>query len=147
MPEYFVEQNTIIRNKRLIATKFNKFFANIGSNLSENVPQSENNYNHYLNAPNRHSFFLDPVTPPDIIKFTNNIKTKNSFDHNNISTKLMKSTINNIVHPLTHIIHLSLSNGIDPESHENSQGNTNIQKWRKNSIYQLSTHQHPTCLL
>ena len=66
LPEEFVHQNTIIKNKQQITFKFNQFFTNIGNKLSDNVPQSTNRYTHYLRTPNEHSFFLDPVTPPDV---------------------------------------------------------------------------------
>ena len=116
MPEEFVHKNITIKNKTQIATKFNQFFANIGSELSENVPLSNNRYTHYLKNPNGNSFFLDPVTQFDLINATNKIKTKNSLDQNNLSSKLMKSTIYNIANPLTHIINLSLSNGVVPSA-------------------------------
>ena len=114
MPEEFVHQNITIKNKKQIATKFNQLFANIGSELSENVPLSNHRYTHYLKNRNSHSLFLDPVTQFDLINATNKIKTKNSLDKNNLSSKLMKSTIYHIANPLTHIMNLSLSMGWCP---------------------------------
>jgi len=116
LPEEFVHQNTTIKNTKQIAFKFNQFFANIGSKLSESVPHSTNRYTDYLRTPNEHNLFLDPVTPPEIFHVMNQIKTKNSRDHNKLSTKLMQSTMNHTVNPLTHIINLSLSNGVVPNS-------------------------------
>ena len=53
--------------------------------------------------------FMDPVTPIDVYTATSKIKTKTSKDHDGISTKLVKGSIDNIYIPLTHIINLSLS--------------------------------------
>ena len=86
----------------------------LGSELSENVPLSNHRYTHYLKNRNSYSLFLDPVTQLDLINATNKIKTKNSLDKNNLSSKLMKSTIYNIANPLTHIMNMSLSNGVVP---------------------------------
>ena len=60
MPEEFVHQNITIKNKTQIATKFNQFFANLGSELSENVPLSNNRYTHYLKNPNGSSYTVRP---------------------------------------------------------------------------------------
>ena len=54
---------------------------------------------------NMQSFFLGPVAPSDV---------KLSSGHDNISTKLMKDTLNYIIEPITHIINPSLCTGIIP---------------------------------
>ena len=114
LPTCFKHNNTTIRNVTEIANKFNIFFATIGSEISESVPPTRHNFTHYLQQPNQHSIFLDPVTPCDIQNVINKVKCKSSVDHNNISTKLMKLSAENIIIPLTHIINLSLCNGIVP---------------------------------
>ena len=59
---------------------------------------------------------MDPVTPIDVYTATSKIKTKTSKDHDGISTKLVKGSIDNIYIPLTHIINLSLSTGTVPQN-------------------------------
>ena len=60
------------------------------------------------------SFFLGPVTPSDVSDSAKKLKSKLSSGHDNISTKLMKDTLNYIIEPITHIINQSLCTGIVP---------------------------------
>jgi hypothetical protein len=90
------------------------FFATIGSEIHANVPPTPITFTDYLPQPNQHTIFLDPVTPNDVINTISKIKSKNSLDHNNFSTKLLKLSADNVVIPLTHVINLSLLNGIVP---------------------------------
>ena len=58
---------------------------------------------------------MDPTTPSNIIDAASKIKPKNSLDVNNISTKMVKYTINDIATPMSHIINLTFSTGIIPD--------------------------------
>ncbi len=63
-----------------------------------------------------HSFFLGPVVASDVLTSTKKLKPKLSSGHDNISNKLMKETIDNILEPITHIINQSISTGIVPDA-------------------------------
>ena len=56
-----------------------------------------------------------PTDHGEIIKITNKLKMKSSQGFDNISTKLLKFTIDEILIPLTHIINLSMQSGTVPE--------------------------------
>jgi hypothetical protein len=114
LPEYFKLNNAIIKDKNDIVKNFNTYFANIGKDISEKIPNSPNNFTHYLTQANQQSFYFDPILPHNILEITSKIKSKQSFDHNNMSTKLLKASIEKVVTPITHIINLSLSTGIVP---------------------------------
>ena len=62
-----------------------------------------------------HNFFFISTDPGEILKITNKLKMKSSQGFDNISTKLLKSTIDEILIPLTHIINLSMQSGTVPE--------------------------------
>ena len=64
--------------------------------------------------PSNRSFFLGPVAPSYVLSYAHKIKNKISSGHDDISSKLMKITINIIIEPLTHIINQSLKTGIVP---------------------------------
>ena len=64
--------------------------------------------------PSNRSFFLGPVAPSDVLSYAHKIQNKISSGHDDISSKLMKITINIIIEPLTHIINQSLKTGIVP---------------------------------
>ena len=116
LPEIFINNNMVLKNKKVIADSFNKYFATIGTQLNDSVPPSMHSFTHYLTRGNAHSLFFDPVTEYDTISAAASIKSKTSRDHDNISTKVMKSSIMNIIEPLTYIINLSLSTGIVPNN-------------------------------
>ena len=59
--------------------------------------------------------FLEPIETIHIIEATNKLKPKLSTGHDDISTKLLKETIDNIKLPITHIINISFSTGIFPD--------------------------------
>ena len=58
--------------------------------------------------------FLEPVEPSHIFEIVNKLKPKTSCGHNQISSKMIKDTNQNIAIPLSHIINRSLSTGIVP---------------------------------
>ena len=60
--------------------------------------------------------FLDPTTPVELWQTTTKLKRKTTQGHDQISTNLMKESIDYILFPLTHIINKSLTSGIVPIS-------------------------------
>ena len=115
LPEYFTINNTKTTNKRHISESFNSFFANIGNDVKNSVPQSQKSYSHYLNQRQEQSFFFDPVDPNAIIFILSKLKPKTSRGHDGISMKLIKESIDHIIFPLTHIINQSMSTGLVPK--------------------------------
>ena len=115
LPEYFTINNTKTTNKRNISESFNSFFANIGNDVKNSVPQSQKSYSHYLNHRQEQSFFFDPVDPNDIISILSKLKHKTSRGHDGMSMKLIKESIDHIIFPLTHIINQSMSTGLVPK--------------------------------
>ena len=79
------------------------------------MPLSNHNYSEYLGNKNDLSFYVDPTAASHITDAASKIKPKNSLDVNNISTKMMKYTINDIATPMSHIINLTFSTGIIPD--------------------------------
>ena len=55
------------------------------------------------------------MVPSDITNTAHKLQSKSSFGHDEISTKLLKQTINNITLPITHIINRSFITGIVPD--------------------------------
>ena len=116
LPDQFKHNNKVLTNPKTIANAFNSFFANIGNELGNNVTPTDQIYTNYLPRPNDKSLFFDPVNVSDVLEIASKIKTKTSCDNNNISTKLLKTSIHNTAVPLTHITNLSLSTGVFPQN-------------------------------
>ena len=102
-----------VQDKNEIVNKFNTFFA-IGKDISNTVTPANNHYSHYMHQRHSRSMFLDPVTPTDILKTITKLKPKTSLGHDNISSKLVKNSIDHIILPLTHTINQSFATGIVP---------------------------------
>jgi hypothetical protein len=116
LPEYFIHKNRKITNGKQIAQNFNKFFSDIGRDISSKVPPSESHYTNYLGVPHNHTMFLDPVTPSNIINIASKLKPKMSKGHDGISSKLMRESIYYVAIPLAHIINQSLTTGTVPRN-------------------------------
>ena len=109
-PQTFKIENEQITDQVKIAESFNKYL----HKTSENVPKSNKHYSEYLTNPITNIMFLEPVEPSNIFEIVNKLKPKTSCGHDQISSKMIKDTIQNIAIPLSHIINRSLSTGIVP---------------------------------
>lgn len=103
-----------INSKESMASHFNQYFATVGSNINNSVPDTNSTYLDFLPGNVRDSFFLNAVTNLDIVNTSKHIKSKNSTGHDDISSKLLKETIREVAGPLAHIFNLSVSQGIVP---------------------------------
>ena len=55
-----------LNDPKSMADAFNNFFANIGNNLTKNIPSVNKSPFQYLTAPSHDSFFLFPTTTVEI---------------------------------------------------------------------------------
>ena len=62
----------------------------------------------------KNSMYLEPIESQVVLEATIKLKTKLSSGHDNISTKLIKETINQTLQPITHIINKSFETGVVP---------------------------------
>ena len=97
LPSTFVIDNNKISNPQVIAEEFNTFFSKIGQSVSDNVPNSQSHYADHLKGQFPDNFNLIPVDPVEILKTAKQMKPKTSQGHDNISTKLLKETIDLIL--------------------------------------------------
>ena len=114
LPHEFKINNTTISDKQSVANSFNEYFSKIGHETSNNVPSSQHSYSDFMPAPLPQTMFFDPIDIHCITETTNKLKCKTSSGHDEISTKLLKQTIQQISIPMTHIINQSLHTGIVP---------------------------------
>ena len=116
LPSEFVADNLVITHPCKIANAFNAFFAKIGNNTSETVPLPQHNFSYYLNKDTSSpvTFFMEPVLPEDLINVCKSLKPKTSMGHDNISSKILKLSIEHTAVPLAHIFNLSFKSGIVP---------------------------------
>ena len=115
IPQMMKINNEQVSENTQIADSFNKYFASIGATTGQNVPISKSTYTDFLQKPIANSMYIEPVESYQVIEVVKKLKPKNSSGHDEISTKLVNNTISNIILPLTHIINISLQNGIVPD--------------------------------
>ena len=82
---------------------------------SQNVPHSDKNFQDFMPESIIHSMFIESVEQSEVYAIANKLKSKLSHGHDDISTKLLKNTITNILQPITHIINLSFNTGVVPQ--------------------------------
>lgn len=115
-PNFFRINNNNISDKKVIADSFNNFFSTIGKITSKAIPKSKKHYSNYLTNPHKNSMFLEPISASDVLEVVRKMKSKNSSGHDEISTNLVKQSVQNIIIPLTHMINTSLTHGIFPKN-------------------------------
>ena len=78
-----------------IANGFNKFYINIGPNLTAQIPSSLKSPASYMEAPNLSSVFLNPVTYEEIYSIIRSLKNSGA-GRDSISTKVVNVTYYNM---------------------------------------------------
>ena len=112
-PEYFVINGKDVSNNLQIANGFNKYFVNIGPNLSKAIPKSPKSPVSYMNENNPHTIFLKPVVEDEVVNIIKCLK-ESSAGWDNICPAIVKSTYLSFIKPLTHVLNLSITEGLFP---------------------------------
>ena len=94
------------------ANKFNKHFANVGSELASQIPQVSRDANQ--NKISESTFDFTSVTEDEVLKTLMRMKNKKSVGLDGISLHILKLSTPVIVPPLTHLFNKSLSEGLFP---------------------------------
>ena len=84
--------NEIITDQKQIVNTLNKYFIEIGENLSAKLGIPANTIDHYLNNPNKDNFYINPTTPEEVLKLINNPDPIKPTDIYNISPKLVRDS-------------------------------------------------------
>ena len=108
----FSINNRTVTDKGLISEAFNKYFVNVSTHLSKNIPiVSESPYAHIVR--NNTSIFLKPTDSKEVESIVNGLKTS-SPGYDDLSPKIIKMTCNNYVDELVYTFNLSLTQGVFP---------------------------------
>lgn len=92
-----------------ISAAFNEHFISLGNSESN----SRDSYKKYLNQPPTFSMYMAPTNTSEVITHLKSLKSDTpGFD--DISPKVLKLTYESLASPLTHLINLSLKQGIFP---------------------------------
>ena len=113
---------SIINDPKIVANTFNKFFTNIGSEISDTVPPSSQEPSDNIPKPNNEiNFDIGYTGQAHVIDIIKSLPLKSSTDLMGISSKLLKSVAYEISIPLSYIFQLSLEQGIFPKNLKTSR--------------------------
>lgn len=114
-PNKITINNSKITDPINIANSFNKYFASIGPNLSEIIPNVNCSIHDYLGEQQIQSVFLIPTTPDEIereIDGLNASKATGPFSNPIRLLKILKLLLSK---PLSHLFNISFSSGLVPD--------------------------------
>ena len=107
----FDYNNKIISDDTEIANAFNNFFASIGTELASKITSTLNPMTYISNIEKR--IFVPDVTENDVWNVIAQLKNSSAgWDH--FPAIVAKQCINGYITPLTHVINLSLIQGVFP---------------------------------
>ena len=139
----FIYENYVIRDTDEIANHFNDYFINITCTLSQQI-QPTYLFNNYLNNNSMLRFKFQPVDQNHISQLIDKLKNKASYgQHDNISTKLIKSAKKVFTKPLTLLVNQMLNSGQFPTELKISL----VKPLFKNGDPALFTNYRPISLL
>ena len=112
-PLAFFKDAHLITNPKLVADHMNNHFCNIGFSLGlDQSPPSSTTNNHHNELPN--SFALFPITETEVVNAIIKLKPNKSPGYDDITSELLKLTINYISKVLQHIFNALFETGIFP---------------------------------
>ena len=113
LPKISINGN-LVDDPQLIANSFNNFFANIGTALDKKIPNSTTSPLHFIPKNYTLNLFLHPTTEQEINGIVKNLKNcAVGWDH--LPASIFKDNKTHISKMLTHIVNLSLEQGIFPK--------------------------------
>lgn len=107
------EQGYKVTNKEEIASTLNKYYCEVGKNLSKNINKPTTQPKQFERNPK--SIFLLPTNAEEICKIIKELKDKGGGE-DRINAKILKTIDTYIALPLAHIINLSIENSIWPDA-------------------------------
>ena len=85
------DDNKFISDQKIIANKFNNYFANVGSNIDKQIPKTIGDFRSYLyNIKCSKSFFLYATGPLEIDKIIETLNINKSTGTNSIHVYILK---------------------------------------------------------
>lgn len=104
-------------NPKEIVQFVNEYFSNVGSNLAKKIikpPCTSNENNNAL--PNNITFKLNKVTADEIISIIDSMKPTLTSGSDGISMRIIKSTQDELLQPLLHLVNRCIEDGIFPST-------------------------------
>ena len=106
-----------MEDSNVIVEEFNNYFCNIGPNFQKAIPTSQKTFFDFCLSLYLGKFIFSAYTnEEELLDIVRSLKTKKSPGFDYIKNDLIKHVITGILKPLTHILNLSMSNGVVPRN-------------------------------
>ena len=110
----------VFNGKVEVAEAFGNFFCKIGRDISAGINASNVHPNTFLEGSHLHSALFNPASENEIIEIIAGMRNS-SAGHDLIRPQLIKDNFVSLVSPITHIVNLSIAQGIVPEQFKIAQ--------------------------
>ena len=107
MPDFFKENDQIIKEYLEIANGFNNFFSQVGTTLASEIENADTSFKAFLSESNPVNFEFSRISETDILKTCDNLKPKLSSGVDFISNKLLKHIAPFIIYQITTLVNQS----------------------------------------
>ena len=112
--QQFLINESVEKDPSKIAESFNEYFVGIGPKLAEQIPPTAVDPAANIERRIRDSIFLEPTDDAEVSSLIRSLKDS-SPGWDDISSKVCRSSVAVFVTPLTHVLNLSLSQGVVPK--------------------------------
>ena len=112
-PAYFRYNNSILKDKEVIAERFNDFFVNVGPQLARKIQTCNKSPLDYMHNKVMDSFYISPSTEDEVSKTILNLKNS-SAGWDGFHASAIKKVSTSIAVPIMHICNLSFLTGVFP---------------------------------
>jgi hypothetical protein len=102
-------------DKNIIADRFNLYFSHIGKDLARQIPDADISPCSFISEVNASTIFLSPVEKSEVEKIVKMLRNA-SAGYDGIHAKVVKSTFEYYLTPLTHVLNLSIMQGFFPDT-------------------------------
>ena len=109
-----INENIEMTNPYMIANAFNNYFASVGNNLANEIPNLGKSPLDYLKSSSPDSFFISPITSAEIEIEISKLKTGKATGPFSIPISVLKILKTVIAKPLEILFNTSFSSGIVP---------------------------------
>ena len=113
LPDKFNIGDDMVTDKLEIAFNFNNFYVNIGKKLSNDIPTNSGDPLSYIKSAVPNSIFVESVDESEIKNICKSMKDCSS-GWDQILSKVVKLTYQNFIVPITHVMNLSIIDGVVP---------------------------------
>lgn len=105
-----------IKEKNIIANKFNDFFTDIGPKLADKIPSTNTTFQNFLKNPSTSSIGIELTSPAEVILVAKELRPTHSRGLDEIDPQIAKFTIEATSIPLAEVMNCSILTGTVPTS-------------------------------